>query len=177
MMFARYSAICLFVLTLSPAWSQQSSVSVYKDPAAPIPVRVQDLLSKMTLEEKVAQLESQWHLPSSFAIGPMKTPALVESGHVNDEVANEILGNGIGSYVFLDDFLGGTETPRDGVLVRNLMQHWVVEKTRLGIPILFHGEALHGAVRNGPTSFPQAIALGSTWDPDPAEADVHCRRC
>lgn len=166
MKFARYSAVCLFALTLSPAWSQQSSPPVYKDSAAPITARVQDLLSKMTLEEKVAQLESQWHLPPSFAIGPMKAPTLVEGGHVNDEAAKEILGNGIGSYVFLDDFMGGTETPRDGVVVRNLMQHWVVEKTRLGIPILFHGEALHGAVRNGATSFPQAIALGSTWDPD-----------
>lgn len=41
-----------------------------------------------------------------------------------------------------------------------------MKNTRLGIPIMFHGEALHGAVRKGATSFPQAIALGSTWDPD-----------
>jgi beta-glucosidase len=80
--------------------------------------------------------------------------------------AKQLFSNGIGTYAFIDDFLGGTATPHDGVLVRNLMQQWVIKNTRLGIPIMFHGEALHGAVRNGATSFPQAIALGSTWDPD-----------
>jgi beta-glucosidase len=46
----------------------------------------------------------------------------------------------------------------------NRIQAWVVKNTRLGIPILFQGEALHGAVVSGATSFPQAIGLGSTWD-------------
>ncbi|HZU52043.1 MAG TPA: glycoside hydrolase family 3 N-terminal domain-containing protein, partial [Sphingomicrobium sp.] len=44
-------------------------------------------------------------------------------------------------------------------------QHWAVEHTRLGIPILMHEESLHGYVARGATSFPQAIALASTWDP------------
>ncbi len=71
-----------------------------------------------------------------------------------------------GTYVFLDEFLGASSGPRDGVEQRNHLQEWVLKNTRLGIPILFHGEALHGVVRNGATSFPQAVALGSTWDPE-----------
>ena len=47
----------------------------------------------------------------------------------------------------------------------NAAQHWAVEHTRLGIPILFHDEALHGYVARDATSFPQAIGLASTWDP------------
>jgi beta-glucosidase len=48
----------------------------------------------------------------------------------------------------------------------NAAQHWAVEHTRLGIPILMHEESLHGYVARGATSFPQAIALASTWDPE-----------
>ena len=51
----------------------------------------------------------------------------------------------------------------------NAAQHWAVESTRLGIPMLFHEEALHGYVARDATSFPQAIALASTWDPDLVE--------
>ena len=51
----------------------------------------------------------------------------------------------------------------------NAAQHWAVEHTRLGIPILMHEEALHGYVARGATSFPQAIALASTWDPQLVE--------
>ena len=58
----------------------------------------------------------------------------------------------------------------------NAAQHWAVEHTRLGIPILMHEEALHGYVARGATSFPQAIALASTWDPDLVTPRVHGRR-
>ena len=47
----------------------------------------------------------------------------------------------------------------------NAAQHWAVEHTRLGIPILMHEESLHGYVARDATSFPQAIGLASTWDP------------
>ena len=51
----------------------------------------------------------------------------------------------------------------------NAVQQWAVEQTRLGIPILFHEEALHGHRGQGSTSFPQAIALASSWDPELVE--------
>ncbi len=58
----------------------------------------------------------------------------------------------------------------------NAAQHWAVEHTRLGIPILMHEEALHGYVARDATSFPQAIALASTWDPETRLPGVLSRR-
>ena len=55
---------------------------------------------------------------------------------------------------------------RQVVALINAIQHWAIEKTRLGIPVFFHDEGLHGAVVVDGTSFPQAIALASTWDRD-----------
>ena len=57
-------------------------------------------------------------------------------------------------------------TPRDAAVLRNAVQRYLREKTPLGIPTIFMGEALHGFMENGSTSFPQALGLASTWDPD-----------
>jgi beta-glucosidase len=83
-------------------------------------------------------------------------------------MARKIADNGLGTYAFLDEFTGttGSSDTRLGPHRRNLLQNWVLGNTRLGIPIMFHGEALHGAVVPGATSFPEAVALGSTWDPE-----------
>ena len=157
-------SIGLFLaLAFPPAWAQQQTSPVYKDASKPIPARVADLVGRMTLEEKVAQLESRWNLPAGLG---MPTANLVDKGIVDASLAKQNISNGLGTYVFLDEFLGASSGPRDGVEQRNHLQEWVLQNTRLGIPILFHGEALHGAVRKGATSFPQAIALGSTWDPE-----------
>jgi len=156
--------ICLFSVFPTVLLSQGIPNPVYKDPKSPIPLRVRDLLGKMTVEEKVAQLESGWTLP---AFGTFKFPSPVEGDHVNDALAKKMAGNGLGTYAFLDEFTGtsGPGGPRAAAQRRNLLQVWVLKNTRLGIPILFHGEALHGAVTSGATSFPEAVGLGSTWDP------------
>ena len=67
-------------------------------------------------------------------------------------------------------------TPGETAEYVNAAQHWAVEHTRLGIPILMHEEALHGYVARGATSFPQAIALASTWDPELVDAGLLGRR-
>ena len=162
------SFLCIFLwfaILQVAGWSQDNSNSTYKNPNAAIPDRVRDLLSKMNVEEKVAQLESGWTLP---AFGMFQIPSPVEGDHVNEAMAKKIVGNGLGTYAFLDEFLGtgGSHNPRLSAQHRNLLQTWVIKNTRLGIPIMFHGEALHGAVTTGATSFPQAVALGSTWDPE-----------
>ena len=159
------AVICLLVLGATCARSQREAQAIYMDPQAPIPDRVRDLLGRMTVDEKVAQLESGWTLP---AFGTFKVPSPIEGNRVNEAVAAKIAGNGLGTYAFLDEFLGSnpTASPRVGAQRRNLLQSWVMKNTRLGIPILFHGEALHGAVTTGATSFPEAVGLGSTWDPD-----------
>ncbi len=149
------------VATVSSA--QQGAVPTYKNPKAPIPQRVHDLMGRMTLEEKVAQLQSQWTLP---AMAP-GLPVVFEKGQLKESVVKPMLANGIGTFAFLDEFIGmSAGGPREGAERRNLLQNWVLKNTRLGIPIMFHGEALHGPVVKGGTAFPQAVALGSTWDPD-----------
>jgi len=57
-------------------------------------------------------------------------------------------------------------SPHDAAAARNAAQHFLMEKTRLGIPAIFPGEALHGFMAYGSTSFPQVLGLASTWDPE-----------
>ena len=163
----RKTLFCLSLLLFAAhsAISQQSSDAVYKNPKAAVSDRVHDLLGRMTLEEKVAQLESNFTLPP---IAGIKFPSIIEDGQIKEDMARKIAGNGLGTYSYLDEFIrtASSSDPRFGVQRRNLLQTWVLKNTRLGIPIMFHGEALHGAVLSGATSFPEAVALGSTWDPE-----------
>jgi beta-glucosidase len=156
---------CLISLCGSVALSQENANPVYKDPKASIPDRVRDLLGRMTVEEKVSQLESNWTLP---AFPGFKMPSPFEGDHLNEAITKKMAANGLGTFAQLDEFTGtsGPADPRRGAQKRNLLQAWVLKNTRLGIPILFHGEALHGAVLPGATSFPEAVGLGSTWDPE-----------
>jgi beta-glucosidase len=155
---------CLFSALAPFARAQDNAKAIYKDPNSPIPERVRDLLGRMTVEEKVAQLESQWNVP---AFGSFKLPSIFEQDHLNEAMVKKIALNGIGTYALLDEFLATSPvSPRVGVQRRNLLQTWVLKNTRLGIPVMFHGEALHGAVTPGATSFPEAVALGNTWDPE-----------
>ena len=120
----------------------------------------------MTLEEKVAQLESGVQYPT----GPeVASQSFFDQDRLNEPLVRKSMANGLGTFAFLDEFTN--LTPLNGSALnaakrRNLLQSWVLKNTRLGIPIMFHGEALHGAVIRGATPFPQAVALGSTWDPD-----------
>ena len=161
-----YSATWLSLcISVTVAAAQNSQVPVDRDPSAPVADRVRDLLSRMTLEEKVAQLESGMNAPFFAGITP---PSIFVGNHLDEEKAKKMMANGLGTYSFLDEFtslVGGPNPARTGARHRNLLQAWVLKNTRLGIPIMFHGEALHGAVIKGATDFPQAIALGSTWDP------------
>ena len=159
------AVVCLLSIFGLPAFSQENSKTIYKDPNAPIPNRVRDLLDRMTVEEKVAQLESNWTLP---AFPGFTAPSPFEGDHLNEAIVKKMAANGLGTFAQLDEFMGtgGPANPRLGAKKRNLLQEWVVKNTRLGIPILFHGEALHGAVVPGATSFPEAVGLGSTWDPE-----------
>src|SRR3569833_1532690 len=148
-----------------------ASTPVYKDPTKPIDVRVQDLLSRMTLDEKVAQLETVWE---------SKAKLQTATGDFSPELASKNFPNGIGGFARPSDYRGVTQSNgaagASGATVNrdarqtaefvSAAQHWAVEHTRLGIPNLKHEESLHGYVARGATTFPQAIALASTWDPD-----------
>jgi beta-glucosidase len=130
----------------------------YRDPGLPVDARVQDLLARMTLAEKVAQLEAvNWDHTS---VCDNKT------GLLSPSRARQLMRDGIGEITRP----GEGHDPRGAVALAAAIQKFLVEKTRLGIPALLHEESLHGLVAPGATSFPQAIALAATFDPALVEA-------
>jgi beta-glucosidase len=167
----RWPLVAAILLCTAPfgASSAQPDRRLYKDPHQAVDRRVEDLLARMTLDEKVAQLLTLWE---------QKANVQTADGHFSPDKASRVFPNGIGGFARPSDkrgvavsnnAAGATEgvnrDARDTAEYVNAAQHWAVERTRLGIPILMHEEALHGYVARGATSFPQAIALASTWDP------------
>ncbi len=126
-------AILIFIVSLSLVFS--SYAQLYKNAKAPIDERVKDLLSQMTLEEKVAQ---------------MSMSSLSES--VNSPLALGVLES---------PFITAQEVAMQSIAAKK----YAANKTRLGIPPIQIGECLHGQLAAGTTIFPQAIAQGSTWNP------------
>jgi len=130
----------------------------YRDAKLPVEERIGDLIGRMTLEEKVAQMEGTWQ---NRGIQKDATQLFLdEKGAFLPERAGAVLKNGLGQMSRPSEQHG----PRAMAEFTNAMQKWMKENTRLGIPILFHEECLHGHAALGGTSFPQAIALASTWD-------------
>jgi beta-glucosidase len=117
-----------------------SAISVeaqlYKDPKAAIKDRVADLLKRMTLEEK---------------IGQMSMSSLRES--TNSPIAYGVLES---------PFISANEVAAQSIIAKKYARY----QTRLGIPPIQIGECLHGQLAAGATIFPQAIAQGSTWNPE-----------
>lgn len=108
---------------------------LYKDPKAPVQKRVTDLLQRMTIEEKVGQMNMsslQESVKSPIAYGVLESPFISAMGVAKEAITAK-------KYAF--------------------------EKTRLGIPPIQIGECLHGQLASGTTVFPQAIGQGSTWNP------------
>src|SRR6187402_2174926 len=133
----------------------------YLDAALPVDVRVADLLERMTLEEKVAQLIGVWNSKGDIQDA---------NGQFTPATAARLLANGLGQLSRPSEIQGGTDgprtrTPRQEAEFTNAIQAWVKANTRLGIPVLFHEEALHGLVAPKATMFPVPMALASTWDP------------
>ena len=131
--------------------TKTEKVPPYKNPALAVSKRVKDLLSRMTIEEKTAQLMGLWRGGiDEFDAEFMKDDAKVK----------ETFGKGANS--IHPTFLRVKETAE----IRNRIQKYFVEKTRLGIPVLFVDEGQHGMMRPESTVFPQAIGLACSWDPE-----------
>src|SRR5689334_20923875 len=128
----------------------------YKNPRLPVEQRVADLLKRMTLEEKVAQTQALWK---------MKSLIMDDHGNFSPEKAGAVLKNGMGQITRPSEQKG----PRQMAEFTNAIQKWVMENTRLGIPVMFHEECLHGHAAPKGTSYPQPIALASSWDTDLVE--------
>ncbi|MGA9120326.1 MAG: glycoside hydrolase family 3 N-terminal domain-containing protein [Bacteroidota bacterium] len=130
--------------TLEGLYCQENTLLPYRNPAIPIDNRVNDLVSRMTLEEKAAQLDMYWGRE------------VAEGGVFSETKAQTSIGaHGIGS---VHDLYPSTAE------VSNQIQRFALEHTRLGIPVLFIEEGLHGYLGKGSTTFPQSIGLACTWD-------------
>ncbi len=147
-----------------PAMAREATpVPLYKQAMAPTDARIDDLLKRMTLDEKIVQISSVWD---------DKLKIFDATGQFDAKKMAVVFPNGIGQFARPSD-AAGPASPREKpgrnvaatIRLVNALQHYAVEHTRLGIPIIFHEEGLHGYAALGATSFPQAIALASSWDP------------
>jgi beta-glucosidase len=152
------------------AKSAKSGPPLYKQAGAPVDARVEDLLGRMNLEEKIAQMQCLWQ---------QKAALQNSDTSFNIDKARAAHPHGMGMFARPSDRQLGAaasvagdagETahrgPRETAEYVNAVQKWAMEGTRLGIPVLMHEEALHGYVAREATSFPQAIGLASSFDPD-----------
>lgn len=139
------------VLALVPVYAQEP-VPPYRNAQLSVEQRVADLLARMTLEEKVAQTQALWQ---------KKALITDDNGNFAPEKAAAVLRHGMGQITRPSEKKG----PREMAEFTNAIQRWVMTNTRLGIPVMFHEECLHGHAAPKGTHFPQAIALASTWNP------------
>src|SRR5262249_29520609 len=125
--------------------------SRYKDPSAPLGERVEDLVSQMTLDEKIAQLGCLW------------STALVRDDSFDADFTASRMPHGMGQITRISASTG--LRPRESAALMNAIQRVAVERTRLGIPIFVHEESVGGFCHRDATVFPQGIGLAATWDP------------
>ena len=130
----------------------------YKDARLSSAKRVKDLLGRMTLEEKAAQMMCVWQSKAQTMLD--------EKGNFDFQKAKKSFrdGRGLGQVGRPSD-AGGGKKAREMAELTNAIQKFFLENSRLGIPVMFHEECLHGHAAPDGTSFPQPIALGATFNP------------
>jgi beta-glucosidase len=148
---------------------------LYRNADAPVAERVRDLLTRMTRDEKAAQMVGVWQTKAETLVDEQgrfdaaKARAAFGHGHGLGQVGRPSDAGGSG-------VAGGGHEPTKGRNARqqaeltNEIQRFFLEESRLGIPVIFHEEALHGQAAIDGTSFPQPIGLGATFDPELVEA-------
>ncbi len=163
----KLSSLILIWLAFSPVISIHSPVKAqnekpaYKNPELSIDDRVKDLLARMTLEEKVAQMMCLWmEKPNDNSRVPKENLPL--GGEFSPELAKQKMPNGIGQFARQRE----ERDARRSAVYANAVQKWLIENTRLQIPAVFHDEILHGNMAEGSTVFPTPLSLASSWDTD-----------
>ncbi len=159
--------LCPFLVTAlmlaanGPLWAQSSTgASTYLDPKQPIEVRVNDLLSRMTLKEKVGQL----NLPCVYVdeLGKTIPDKMNACRRFAAGTYTSEIGPGCGFFTLADTILH--EGPKQQAEYFNELQKIALTQTRLKIPLLQDEEGTHGAMFPGATIFPEGLAIGSTFD-------------
>jgi beta-glucosidase len=145
------------------ARTKPAGLAPYKNSALPIEKRVRDLLGRMTVEEKAAQMMCLWQ---------KKAETLLDAdGNFDLEKAKGSFkkGHGIGQVGRPSD-AGKGKDPKENAELTNAIQKFFIEHSRLGIPVIFHEECLHGQASVGATSFSQPIGLAATFNPNLVKA-------
>src|SRR5689334_15390554 len=148
-----------------PGLRSPTSDAPYLDARLSPEERVRDLLSRMTLEEKAAQMVGIWQKKAEMLVDA--------SGKFDVEKARRAFneGHGLGQVGRASDAGGSGHEPERGRDARaqaeltNAIQRLFIEESRLGIPVVIHEECLHGLAGVGATSFPQPIGLAATFNP------------
>ena len=144
---------------------KQTAQPVYKQATQPIEARVADLISRMTVEEKVGQLICPlgWEMYTKTGKNSVEPSALFK------QKMNEVPIGSFWAVLRADPWTQKTlETglnPELSAKAINALQRYAVEQTRLGIPILFAEECPHGHMAIGTTVFPTSLTAASTWNP------------
>ncbi|WP_236059650.1 glycoside hydrolase family 3 N-terminal domain-containing protein [Chitinophaga rhizophila] len=164
-----YVMLCIAVFGLgTQAFGQASKTKantiIYKNPAAPVESRVKDLLKRMTLEEKAGQICTLlgWEMyeKNGDSVGISETfKSVMDKRHIGsfwatlraDPWTKKTLVTGL--------------SPKQAAIATNAMQRYMMENTRLGIPLLLAEECPHGHMAIGTTVFSTSIGQASTWDP------------
>lgn len=156
-------------LCTAPGVTLAAAIPLYKQASAPVARRVDDLLRRMTLAEKLMQLQCIWN---------RKDLVQDERMAFSPARASQAFPHGLGMLARPSDRQGGVQStdpgdsgeranrgPQETAEFAQAAQRWAMEQTRLGIPLLMHEETLHGYAAREATCFPQAIALASSFDP------------
>jgi beta-glucosidase len=143
-------------------FNKNGKMDVFEDPSQPIPKRISDLLSQMTVEEKTCQLATLYGYKR-----------VLKEEMPTESWKNEVWKDGIAN---IDEELNNLTSHTDAAPTQysypyskhaaaiNTIQKWFVEETRMGIPVDFTNEGIHGLNHDRATSLPAPIGIGSTWD-------------
>jgi beta-glucosidase len=130
----------------------------YLNPVLSAERRTRDLLARMSLKEKVAQMLCVWEKKASMLVD--------DQGNFDSQKAKSFFKERLGlGQVGRPSDAGGGRNARQMAELTNAIQKFFVEKSRLKIPVVFHEECLHGHAAIDGTSFSQPIGLGATFDP------------
>ena len=156
--------ICVWV-TCTPIFAQQVSVLTYQNPNLSIDIRLADLLSRMTLEEKVGQLLC----PLGWEMYEIHGSEVYPSGKFKQLIKERNAGMLWATYradPWTKKTLANGLNPELSAKAGNALQKYVMENTRLGIPMFLAEEAPHGHMAIGATVFPTGIGMAATWSPE-----------
>lgn len=135
-------------------YNKNGKKDIYEDARCSIDQRVEDLLRQMTLEEKLYQM-------SSIRLGEGDEIFQSSGEYSMDDIRTKLGSHGVGQLSCpVSDMEAGKSVSTGNQILRI-----AIEETRLGIPPIIDGEALHGCRALGATSYPQSIAMSCTWNP------------